>query len=144
LPNNDKLTQCGIYAISIPNAYSPDYYTPKEVELRGNVINPWTIENLKRKWVQGSELIYYGLAGKNSFRSLNDRLNDLLRHGNGNISTTGPHKGGEILWQLKNYEDFEIWILPTGLPPEPRKYEEFILITFYQEMNKLPFANSQF
>ncbi len=144
LPNNEKLNLCGIYAISIPNDYLPEYYSPEEIINRGNVTKPWTIEKLKNKWVSGSELVYYGLAGKKSFRSLNDRLNDLLRHGNGKISTRGPHKGGEILWQLKNYECFEIWILPTSGPPEPRNYEELILRTFYKEKNKLPFANRQF
>ena len=139
LPNNEKLNRCGIYAIAIPNDYSPEYYSPEEIKNRGNVIKPWTIEKLKNKWVPNSALVYYGLAGKKTFRSLNDRLDDLLRHGNGKISSSGPHKGGEILWQLKNYETFEIWILPTGNPPEPRNYEELILRTFHKEMNKLPF-----
>jgi len=144
LPNNEKLNLCGIYAISIPIDYSPEYYSPEEVKIRGNVIKPWTIEKLKNKWVPDSDLVYYGLAGKKSFRLLNDRLDDLLRHGNGKISSSGPHKGGEILWQLKNYGTFEIWILPTNGPPEPRNYEELILRTFHKEMNKLPFANRQF
>lgn len=144
LPNNEKLNSCGIYAISIPNDYLPEYYSPDEAKIRGNVINPWTVEKLKNKWVKNSGLVYYGLAGKKSFRSLNDRLGDLLRHGNGKISTSGPHKGGEILWQLKNYENFELWIFPTGEPPEPRNYEELVLRTFHKEKQKLPFANRQF
>jgi len=144
LPNNEKLNLCGIYAISIPSKYLPEYYSPDEIKIRGNVIKPWTIEKLKNKWVLDAEIVYYGLAGKKSFRSLNDRLDDLLRHGNGKISSSGPHKGGEILWQLKNYETFEIWILPTNEPPEPRNYEKLILRTFHKEMTKLPFANRQF
>lgn len=144
LPNNEKLNHCGIYAISIPNDYLPEYYSPEEMKIRGNVIMPWTIEKLKNKWVSGSDLVYYGLAGRETFRSLNDRLDDLLRHGNGKINNSGPHKGGEILWQLKNYESFDIWIFPTNEPPEPRNYEELILRTFHKEMNKLPFANRQF
>lgn len=144
LPKNEKLNRCGIYAISIPNDYLPEYYSPDEAKKRGNVIKPWTVEKLKNKWVNNSDLVYYGLAGKKSFRSLNDRLGDLLRHGNGKISTSGPHKGGEILWQLKNYERFELWILPTDGPPEPRNYEELVLRTFHKELQKLPFANRQF
>jgi hypothetical protein len=144
LPNNEKLNYCGIYAISIPQDYIPDYYSLSEAKNNGNVIKPWTIEKLRIKWVSNSDLVYYGLAGKKSFRSLKDRLGDLLRHGNGKISTSGPHKGGEILWQLKDYGTFELWMLPTGEPPEPRNHEELILKTFYTEMNKLPFANRQF
>jgi hypothetical protein len=144
LPKNEKLNLCGIYAISIPKGYLPKYYSPEEANKRGNVIKPWTVEKLKNKWVKNSDIVYYGLAGKKSFRSLNERLGDLLRHGNGKISTSGPHKGGEILWQLKNYERFELWILPTSEPPEPRNYEELILRTFHKEIKKLPFANRQF
>ncbi len=144
LPINKKLNHCGIYAISIPNKYLPEYYSPKEIINCGNVIKPWTVEKLKSKWVSNAGIVYYGLAGKKSYRSLNERLDDLLRHGNGKISSSGPHKGGEILWQLKNYETFSIWILPTNGPPEPRNYEEFILRTFHKEKNILPFANRQF
>jgi hypothetical protein len=144
LPDNKKLDNCGIYAISIPLEYLPYYYSPEEIINRGNIINPWTIEKLKSKWVANGEIVYYGLAGKKSFRSLNERLDDLLRHGNGKISSSGPHKGGEILWQLKNYETFSIWILPTNRPPAPRIYEEFILRLFHKEKHKLPFANRQF
>ncbi|MBN2602545.1 MAG: winged helix-turn-helix domain-containing protein [Candidatus Thermoplasmatota archaeon] len=144
LPNNENLNRCGIYAISIPNDYFPEYYSPNEAKIRGNVIKPWTVEKLKNKWVKNTDIVYYGLAGKKSFRSLNVRLGDLLRHGNGKISTSGPHKGGEILWQLKNYERFALWILSTGEPPEPRNYEELVLRTFHNEKQKLPFANRQF
>ena len=144
LPNNEKLNSCGVYAISIPYDYLLEYYSPRESKIRGNVIKPWAVEKLKNKWVENCDLVYYGLAGKKSFRSLNDRLEDLLRHGNGKISASGPHKGGEILWQLKNYERFELWLLPTGEPPEPRNYEELVLRTFHDEKQKLPFANRQF
>ncbi len=144
LPDIEKLSLCGIYAISVPKGFVPEYYSPEEIIIRGNVINPWSVEKLKSKWVPGSDVVYYGLAGKKSFRSLNDRLDDLLRHGSGRISSSGPHKGGEIVWQLKKYETFDVWIFPTGNPPEPRNHEEFILKTFHKEMNKLPFANRQF
>ncbi len=144
LPKNEKLNLCGVYAISIPNDYLPEYYSSDEAKKRGNVIKPWTVEKLKNKWVNNSDVVYYGLAGKKSLRSLNDRLGDLLRHGNGKTSTSGPHKGGEILWQLKNYEKFELWVLPTNGPPEPRNIEEWVLRAFHKELQKLPFANRLF
>jgi len=144
LQNNEKLNLCGVYAISIPHGYLPEYYTPEEAKNRRNVIKPWTIEKLKIKWVTNAEVVYYGLAGEKSFRSLKVRLGELLRHVRGQISTSGPHKGGEILWQLKNYQTFELWFLPTGGPPEPIKYKNIILESFHKEMNKLPFANRKF
>ncbi len=96
------------------------------------------------KWVKEVDIVYYGLAGKNSERSLRSRLNDLLNHGNGKVTDRGPHKGGEILWQLLDYEDFSLWILPTDGPPMPRDMEHEILTEFHRLTGKLPFANRQF
>jgi hypothetical protein len=144
LPDCSNLSYCGVYAISIPKGYQPDYLLLEETKKRCNVIRPWSQDELAKKWVSNAEIVYYGLAGKKSFRTLSERLNDLLRHGNGKTNYTGPHKGGEILWQLKDYETFSLWIFPTGNPPEPRFYEKLILKIFYQANRKLPFANRQF
>jgi hypothetical protein len=38
---------------------------------------------------------------------------DLRKHCRGKTSQKGPHKGGEILWQLKDYKTFELLVLPT-------------------------------
>ena len=67
-----------------------------------------------------------------------------LNHGNGKTTDRGPHKGGEILWQLKGYEKFKVWVLPTTGPPVPRINEENLLKRFYDLIGKLPFANRQF
>lgn len=144
LPENDNLKYCGIYAISIPIDYNPIFISPENAVTQGNIIRPWTIEKLQNKWVSNSDVVYYGLAGKSSFRSLRKRLFDLFKHGNGNISDRGPHKGGEIIWQLEDYFSFSLWIMPTNGPPEPREMEKNILKTFCNIIGKLPFANRQF
>ncbi len=143
LPHNSHLKSCGLYAISIPKTYRPGYYNEETAKSKRNVINPWSIEKLKAKWVPAVDIVYYGLAGKNSQRPLRSRLNDLLKHGNGKITDSGPHKGGEILWQLMNYEEFTLWILPTDGPPVPRDMEHRILIEFNTLAGSLPFANRQ-
>lgn len=143
LPSNTKLNQCGLYAITIPFNYRPGYFDQEKAKNRGNVINPWSAEKLKAKWVANVDLVYYGIAGAKSHRPLKKRLNDLLRHGNGKITDRGPHKGGEILWQLLDYKDFTLWVLPTNGPPVPRDYENQILQKFCEKMGKLPFANRQ-
>ena len=84
------------------------------------------------------------MAGFKTFRSLKERLNDLIEHGIGNTTVSGPHQGGEIFWQLCDYGKFIVWILPTDKPPIPRKIESSLLKTFHQNTGKLPFANRQF
>lgn len=143
-PQIDQLNSSGIYAITKPTDYQPDYFTPNEAKLNENVILPWEVDELSIKWVENAVVLYYGLAGANSSRSLKSRLTDLINHSKGLVTDRGPHKGGEIIWQLKGYENFEIWILVTGNPPEPRNTEEKLLKQFYHVTGKLPFANRKF
>ena len=144
LPNLDKLKFCGIYAISIPEKYDFDFLSLEESNKRGNVNNPWKIDRLRDKWVDNVDIIYFGLAGRDSPRSLKDRLIDLINHGSGKTTEGGPHEGGEIIWQLKDYENLSLWVLPTFNPPVPRNIEKMILNKFHENTGKLPFANRQF
>jgi hypothetical protein len=143
-PKIAELNSSGIYAITKSDGYQPAFLTPDETKINGNVIYPWEVERLSDKWLEDVDVLYYGLAGATSSRSLKSRLTDLLNHSKGLITDRGPHKGGEIIWQLKGYENFEIWIMPTGNPPEPRILEEKLLKQFYQITGKLPFANRKF
>lgn len=144
LPADPKLDSCGIYAITITNGYKFEIISEETTRKNNNVVKPWSNEKLENKWVNNVDVVYYGLAGDSSPRFLRDRLNDLLNHGNGKTTSSGPHKGGEILWQLKGYENFNLWILPTDNPPSPRNFEKAFLKRFYEIVNKLPFANRQF
>jgi|GEM_PF-988227 len=143
-PKIAGLNSSGIYAITKPNDYQPVYFSPDEAKINGNVIHPWEVEKLTDKWVEDADILYYGLAGAASPRSLKSRLIDLINHSKGLITDRGPHKGGEIIWQLRGNENFEIWVLPTGNPPEPRNKEEKLLNQFFQITGKLPFANRKF
>lgn len=144
LSSVDEIKECGIHAITIPENYQVDLISPEETLRMNNVINPWDLTRLKEKWVNKVDIVYYGLAGAKSFRSLSERLNDLVNHGKGYTTNSGPHKGGEILWQLQDYKKFSIWILPTSEPPIPRNIENMLLKRFHQNTGKLPFANRQF
>ncbi|GIK61361.1 MAG: hypothetical protein D8M26_12200 [Ignavibacteriae bacterium] len=143
-PDIETLNACGVYSMVKPVNYNPEYFSPSEAKDNGNVIAPWDIERLTRKWVDDADILYYGLAGANSPRSLKSRLKDLVNHSMGFVTDRGPHKGGEIIWQLSGYENFEIWVLATGNPPAPRILEEKLIRQFYQSTGKLPFANRQF
>ena len=63
LQDNSDLNKCGVYAITKPKKYKPYYFNEDTAKENGDVINPWSIEKLKKKWVFGCNVIYFGLAG---------------------------------------------------------------------------------
>lgn len=144
LPQNIKLNSPGLYAVTLPDNYIYKLLEEQTISTNNNVIKPWTTEKLNNKWIPDVEVIYYGLAGSNSPRSLKSRLQDFLEHASGKTTDRGPHRGGEIIFQLKNWETFSIWILPTGNPPEPRNLERELLERFHELKGKLPFGNRKF
>ena len=142
LPGNDAtLSQCGVYVVVADSTYRPQFIEPNYARLNGNVIAPWSTSRLGAKWVPDSEVLYIGCAGTRSFRTLCQRLRDLLSHDNGNTTDRGPHKGGEILWQLRGYEYFRVGWLPTDGRPEQRDRERRLMGAFELATGKLPFAN---
>ncbi len=144
LPQLKLLNSSGIYKVLTPPDYTFNLKSELEVLSSNNVISPWPTSKLQEKWVENTTVIYIGLAGARAPRSLRKRLSDLLRHGRGNTTDRGPHRGGEIMWQLFGYEQFEIWAKPTGDPPIPRQLEKELLADFVNRYSKLPFANRQF
>ena len=141
LPDNEAINKSGIYAITKPQGYKPDVIEGEELLVNKNVISAWGKDRLKAKWVADVDIVYFGIAGAKSPRSLKKRLDDFIYHGNGFTTDRGPHKGGEIFWQLRGYEEFELWILPKE---NPRELENQLLISFFKKTGKLPFANRQF
>jgi hypothetical protein len=140
-PQSDHLSSCGVYAITLPGSFRAIYISPKEANENGNVLRPWTVEKLTEKWVAGTEILYYGLAGMRSERSLSERIDDLLQHGAGKLTSNGPHGGGEIMWQLCGVLDMSLWCLGTTGPPVPRETERVLLKAFKKNYGSLPFAN---
>lgn len=133
-----ELESCGVYAIFAPLEWIAGFAQGRQ----SNVINPWPLHRLQAKWVPDVELIYIGCAGRTaSSRPLRKRLGDLLRHGAGKVSTSGPHKGGERLWQCEGWESFRLAWRSTGLHPEPHALEVAIGSRFLALTGALPFAN---
>lgn len=130
----------------VPKLYEVTFLPLSETKKRKNVKCPWSLDKLYKKWVKGVEVIYFGCAGDRenlkTDRSLRKRLTDLINHANGRTTERGPHKGGEIIWQLKGYETFEVGYLPTEEPPEPRNLEKWLNCTFKSlKGGRLPFGN---
>jgi hypothetical protein len=144
LPKDDDLVKCGIYVVVAPSDYKVSFLPLSIIKSAHNVISPQPLSYLKEKWVNNVETLYIGLAGSRSPRSLKERLVDLIRHSLGKTSHKGHHRGGEIIWQLADYLNFEVGYMPTGDPPIPRKKEKYLLNIFIQETGKLPFANRKF
>jgi len=143
-PDNDKLNECGIYSITIPEDYRFILLDEETVQKNMNIVRPWSEQKLTNKWIDEVDVIYYGLAGNDTPRSLRTRLNDLLNHANGKTTDNGPHCGGEIIFHLSNWQNFNIWIMPTGNPPEPRRLETELLQRFFELKGQLPFGNRKF
>ncbi len=137
LPRASWLNQGGCYAILSPTDYRLALLSDDAVREHRNVISPWPAERLRKKWVDATRVVYIGLAGK----SLRTRLGQLLRHAAGKTNDRGPHKGGEILWQLDGYEAFTIVASPTGPAEPPRTIEARYLGAFRDRHQSWPFAN---
>jgi hypothetical protein len=128
----------GVYAIFAPPKYIPSFLT----EDLKNVITPWTQEQLWSRWVEEAELAYIGCAGRTpTNRILRKRIGDFRKHGAGRISTSGPHKGGERIWQCKGWAQFTLAWLPTDPFPHPHNTEVAIGTAFLALTGVLPFAN---
>lgn len=143
LPSDACLESCGVYVLVLPPEYIPRFHEPAVARSARNVIAPWDLEQLRKKWVLGTRIAYIGLAGRNSQRSLRKRLRDLLKHRAGKTTDSGPHRGGEIIWQLVESDLITIRVLPTAGPPVPRTTEEELLSEFFRLHAALPFANRQ-
>lgn len=141
LPRYDRLDHCGVYALILPPECEVSFLDADRSREAGNVISPWEVDRLRRKWVYGTRVAYIGLAGDRSPRSLRNRLRDLLNHCAGKTSGNGPHKGGEIIWQLAAYDSLLLRAMCTGSPPEPRDTERQLLAAFAKLHGALPFAN---
>lgn len=140
-PDNEKLDSSGVYAITTPSGYTFALLDDEKVKTNKNVVKPWGVQKLNNKWNDDTDIIYYGLAGNTKPRSLRSRLSDLIHHANGKTTDRGPHCGGEIIYHLNDWQNFKIWIFPTGNPPEPRELEIELLQRFLTLKGKLPFGN---
>ena len=97
--------------------------------------NPTVPKNeLDKKWVKDTKVLYYGKADRN----LRRRISDYLKFGKGEPR---PHWGGRFIWQLKDSDKLKIaWTKHDN----PRQLEQDLLKEFVSKYNKLPFANLRF
>lgn len=143
LPKELLLENPGVYSVLRLENSPPNFLPPEIAKNNKNVLKPLSVQQLEKFWIQNVDVLYFGAAGLQGKRSLKKRLNDMKRHCLGDEYKSKNHKGGEILWQLQNYEMFEILILATTPFPIPRLWECALNRRFFDLTNKLPFANSE-
>ncbi|MCJ7423384.1 hypothetical protein MUP01_03840 [Candidatus Bathyarchaeota archaeon] len=86
--------------------------------------------------MQKVEVLYFGKTGTSrKSRTLRERITELVRHSQGK---TRNHRGGEILWQLRGYEHFEVGYKSND---NPIKEESMLIHEFIKRTGKQPFAN---
>ena len=134
----NQLQRPGVYVVFVSPDWKPAFVTGR----LPNVINPWSEQRLFERWIAGVDLIYVGCAGATpSSRTLSRRLGDLLKHGAGMVTASGPHKGGERLWQCLGWESFTLAWKATDPYPAPHDFEVAIGTRFLELTAGLPFAN---
>ena len=143
LPSHSWLSKCGVYVVLAPKDFDCRFLDSESVSAARNVIRPWSQTRLEGKWVPGTRIVYIGLAGRRNPRSLRVRIRELIRHAGGHTTSSGPHKGGEILWQLDNWGQLELYATATEDPPVPRAVESQLNDSFVAQFGKLPFGNRQ-
>lgn len=137
---NDHLTipnEKGIYVVLNPGLKKN--FLPKGVGGFFKQKDPnVAIEELERKWVPDSLVVYIGQTGGNgSSGVLRRRLKQYLDFGKGKPI---GHYGGRHIWQLANYSELVFgWkVLKTD---DPKNIESQLIQKFIYEYGKKPFAN---
>jgi len=95
------------------------------------------IEKLRKKWIDGSEVIYIGQAGgNNSNATLRKRIKQYIQFGSG--KPVG-HWGGRYIWQLDQSD--ELLIAWKSTDEDPYVIESELIDKFREEYGDRPFAN---
>ena len=141
LPPDAWLGSCGVYAVIVPADYQIRVLDFPIVVEAQNVVVPLSVDRLRAKWVPGARVVYIGIAGNRNPRTLRQQLKDMINHAAGDTTDRGPHRKGEALWQLADFETFIVMALPTAEPPAPRELEESLLERFQKRHGTLPFGN---
>jgi hypothetical protein len=112
IPDAAGLERPGVYGVVRCGEKAPQFVSPSDARRAGNVIRPHPVADLRLRWVSGAEVVYIGAVGtKKRPRSLRLRLRELIKHSLGQTSSNGPHKGGEMLWQIGGYGALQILVL---------------------------------
>ncbi|MDD4753357.1 MAG: hypothetical protein PHT78_08950 [Desulfitobacteriaceae bacterium] len=125
----------GIYVIIRKSTYLPEFLPNSVGGWFKNEDPTVDVEFLKQNWVEDVNLLYIGKAGgPTSERTLRDRIEQFIMFGRGKRVA---HKGGKLIWQLKNHSE----LLVAFKPLPDNETPEFLIREFEAMYGKKPFAN---
>jgi len=127
----------GVYLVLNPEYRNPEFIIPGVGGFFKGKDPNVTLEELEKKHVEDSMVVYIGKAGGiDSSATLYFRISQYLKFGQGkNIG----HYGGRYIWQLANYRDLIFcW---KAITESPRIAEIELMAEFKQQFNAMPFAN---
>jgi hypothetical protein len=128
----------GIYAVVRPTDDPPEFLT--RGACCGKYGPPISLEELVRRWVVGSRILYFGKAGGPEARvALRSRVRAYSSFG---LGKRVSHGGGRAIWQLRGADSLLVCWLPT--PGQiPLEVEQARRARFLDHYRELPFANRQ-
>ncbi|MCY4557600.1 MAG: hypothetical protein OXF79_14700 [Chloroflexi bacterium] len=96
------------------------------------------LADLASEWVEDTLIVYVGQTGSGTKGTLNKRIDDMIRFGQG---TRAGHWGGRLIWQLAAADQLLVFWRAT-YQDDPRSVEKELLKSFKSFYgNRLPFAS---
>lgn len=128
----------GVYVVVYPFEYPPKFLEAGSGGWFKNRDPNVDIQELWKRWVRSSRLLYVGKAGApGESVDLRDRISLFSRYGRG---SNASHWGGRYIWQVEQSEELIVRWRPT--PNEvPRRIERRLIEDFVAHYGKRPFAN---
>ena len=97
-----------------------------------------SVSELNDNWVEGAVTVYIGQAGSNSNGTLEKRIGELIRFGQGGCV---GHWGGRFIWQLQGADRLLVCWKEVA-DGDPRKFERELITEFKSAHgDRRPFAN---
>ncbi|MGH8130611.1 MAG: helix-turn-helix domain-containing protein [Steroidobacteraceae bacterium] len=128
--------ESGVYIIFRRNRSLPKFQRQSPAGRFKGLDPSYPLDVLKNKWVPQAEVIYIGMAGPGTKRSLRKRIGELVHFGTG---MPVAHRGGRALWQLHGIWDGQIaWKV---IKRDPSEAERQLIAKFKAHFGQLPFAN---
>jgi hypothetical protein len=95
----------------------------------------YPLSTVRSNWVEGASIVYVGMTAAK--RGLRGRVKQLIDFGMGQPVA---HRGGRLLWHLRDWRDLKIAWLETSKPEASERESELISV-FRSVHGVRPFAN---
>ncbi|MCH8063345.1 MAG: hypothetical protein IH861_12680 [Chloroflexi bacterium] len=131
----------GVYVVVTPEGWKTEFMDHNPGGKKKGYDPTEDRSKLEQKWVDEATVLYIGKVGGVEYRpdrTLNRRIREFINFGTGKSNN---HKGGRLIWQLRDAHSLQVAWLPAD---EPLELENRMLLSFKGTYGKLPFANLRF